>query len=76
MTTTTENQTAKTKQVPDFYIFENGPNQGQGGKPAGAAFRHKKGKGYTILVAGKRYAAFPPKQKAAVQPEATEGKGA
>ena len=73
MTTTTENQPAKTKQLPAFYIFENGPNQGQGGKPVGAAFPHKKGKGYTILVAGKRYAAFPPKAKAAVQPETTEG---
>ena len=73
MTTTTENQTAKTKQVPAFYIFENGA---QGGKPAGAAFPHKKGKGYTVLIGGKRYAAFPPKPKAAVQPPATEGKGA
>jgi len=72
MTTTTENQTAKTKQVPAFYIFENGTN-GQGGKPVGAAFPHKKGKGYTILVGGKRYAAFPPKPKADVQPAATEG---
>ena len=85
MTTTTENQTAKPKQVPDFYIFENGPNSAQGGKPAGAAFAHKKGKGYTLLVAGKRYSAFPPKAKTAeqpaqaepsVQPAATEGNGA
>jgi hypothetical protein len=76
MTTTTENPAAKTKQVPDFYIFENGANNGQGGKPAGAAFAHKKGKGFTVVVAGKRYAAFPPKPKAAVQPEVTEGKGA
>ena len=72
MTTTTENQTAKTKQVPAFYIFENGA---QGGKPAGAAFPHKKGKGFTILIGGKRYAAFPPKAKPA-QSEATEGEGA
>ena len=76
MTTTTENQPAKTKQVPDFYIFENKSNGEKGGKPAGAAFRHKAGKGYTLLIAGKRYAAFPPKAKAAVQPQATEGKGA
>jgi hypothetical protein len=44
--------------------------------PSGAAFAHKKGNGFTLLIAGKRYAAFPPKAKAAVQPEATEGKGA
>ena len=55
MTTTTENQTAKTKQVPDFYIFENGANGEKGGKPAGAAFRHKKGKGFTLLIGGKRF---------------------
>ena len=71
MTTTTENQTAKTKQVPDFYIFENGAN----GEPAGAAFLHKKGKGFTLPMAGKRYAAFPPKEKPA-QAEAPKAPGA
>jgi len=76
MTTTTETQTTKTKQVPDFYIFENGAKGEQGGKPAGAAFAHKTGKGFTLLIAGKRYAAFPPKAKATVQPQATEGKSA
>lgn len=76
MTTTTENQTAKTKQVPDFYIFENTANGEKSGKPAGAGFAHKKGNGFTLLIAGKRYAAFPPKAKAAVQPEETEGKSA
>jgi hypothetical protein len=75
MTTTTENQTAKTKQVPDFYIFENGATGEKGGKPAGAAFAHKKGKGFTLLIGGKRYAAFPPKAKPA-QAGATEEKGA
>ncbi len=65
MTTTTENQTAKAKQVPDFYIFENGADGAKGGKPAGAAFVHKKGTGFTLLIAGKRYAAFPPKAKTA-----------
>ena len=44
MTTTTENQTTKPKQVPDFYIFENQANGQKAGKPAGAAFVHKKGK--------------------------------
>ena len=75
MTTTTENQTAKTKQVPDFYIFENGAAGEKGGKHAGAAFLHKKGKGFTLLIGGKRYAAFPPKAKPA-QAEAPKGKGA
>ncbi|MEO8377068.1 MAG: hypothetical protein ABI579_05295 [Candidatus Sumerlaeota bacterium] len=78
MTTTTENQPAKAKQIPDFYIFENGAAGQKGGKPAGAAFVHKKGKGFTLLIAGKRYAAFPPKGKSAPATEqpATEGKGA
>ena len=75
MTTTTENQTTKTKQVPDFYIFENGANGEKSGKPAGAAFHHKKGKGFTLLIGSKRYAAFPPKEKS-VQPVATEGASA
>ncbi len=30
MKNTTENQTAKPKQVPDFYIFENGANGEKG----------------------------------------------
>ena len=82
---TTQTETTKEKQVPSFYIFENGPDKAKGGKPVGAAFSHKKGNGFTILVAGKRYAAFPPKTKAAgeaaevqppVQPDATQGSGA
>ena len=78
MTTTTETTTTKAKQAPDFYIFENADGQ-KGGKPAGAAFKHGKGNGFTLLLGGKRYAAFPPKAKsapAAEQPAATEGKGA
>jgi hypothetical protein len=75
MTTTTEE--TKTRQAPDFYIFENGPNGEKTGKPAGAAYVHKKGKGFTILMNGKRYAAFPPKAKAAQDLKATtEGKAA
>ena len=46
MTTTTETRTTKAKQAPDFYIFENGVDGAKGGKPAGAAFAHKKGKGF------------------------------
>lgn len=83
-TTQTATTTAKPKQVPSLYIFENGPNGEKGsGKPAGAAFLHKKGTGMTLLIGGKRYAAFPPKTKTAepaAQPAAvaaaTEGKGA
>ena len=67
MTTTTEKQTTKAKQVPDFFIFENADGQ-KGGKPAGAAFKHGKGNGFTLLLGGKRYAAFPPKTKSAEQP--------
>jgi hypothetical protein len=33
-----------------------------------SAFAHKKGKGFNLLIGGKRYAAFPPKSKTA-QPE-------
>ena len=73
MTTTTET-TTKTKQVPDFYIFENAGEGQQGGKPVGAGFAHKKGKGVTLLINGKRYAAFPPKAKAAA--EVIQGEGA
>lgn len=80
MTTTNETKTTKAKQVPDFYIFENGADGAKGGKPAGAAFAHKKGNGYTMLIGGKRYAAFPPKQKPAVeqpaQQPAAQGEGA
>lgn len=64
MTTTAEKPT-RTKQTPDFYIFESTAKDEKGGKPAGAAFLHKKGKGFTILIAGKRYAAFPRKAKTA-----------
>lgn len=75
MTTATETE-AKTRQVPDFYVFENAADGAKGGKPAGAAYAHKTGKGFTILMNGKRYAAFPPKAKTAPQPAAQEGKGA
>jgi hypothetical protein len=74
MTTTTQNQTARTKQAPDFYIFDSAA---KGGKPIGAAFAHKKGKGFTLLIDGKRYAAFPPKAKPAAEPrQQPEGESA
>jgi hypothetical protein len=77
---TTQTETTKEKQIPAFYIFDTIESNGmKENKRVGAAFAHKKGTGYSFLINGKRYAAFPPKPKAAaaaVQPEATEGKGA
>lgn len=75
---TTQTETTKEKQIPAFYIFESVETWGgKDNRRIGAAFPHKKGKGYTFLIAGKRYAAFPPKAKTAatVQPEATEQPG-
>ena len=64
MTTTTENQ---PKKIPDLYIFL----QGAGGENirAGAAFKHGKGDGLTVLIGNSRYVAFPPKSKSAAAPE-------
>ena len=76
MTTTTETKTAKAKQVPDFYIFDNGVDGTKSGKPVGSAFVHKKGIGFTVLIAGKRYAAFPPKTKTAQSEQPAQGEGA
>ena len=83
---TTQTETTKEKQIPAFYIFDTVESGGKKeNKRVGAAFAHKKGTGFTFLIAGKRYAAFPPKAKTAaqpaqvepsVQPEATEGEGA
>jgi hypothetical protein len=73
---TTQTETTKEKQIPAFYIFDTVEADGKkGNKRIGAAFPHKKGNGYTFLIAGKRYAAFPPKAKAAAQPETTEQPG-
>ncbi|HEV2349293.1 MAG TPA: hypothetical protein VG028_05535 [Terriglobia bacterium] len=77
---TPQTETTKEKQIPAFYIFDTLESDGKKeNKRVGAAFAHKKGTGYSFLINGKRYAAFPPKPKAVaatVQPEATEGKGA
>ena len=64
MTTATENQ---SKKIPDFYIFL----QGAGGENnrVGAAFKHGKGDGLTVLIGNSRYVAFPPKSKSAATPE-------
>ena len=66
---TTENQTTKTKQIPNFYIFEPVEGGEQKNKIVGSVFVHKKGGGQTILLNGKRYSAFAPKAKPAGQPE-------
>ena len=77
---TTQTETTKEKQIPAFYIFDTVESGGKKeNKRVGAAFAHKKGTGYSFLINGKRYAAFPPKTKTAaetVQPEATGGEGA
>ena len=63
---TTENETTKEKQAPAFYIFETVEIDGKKeNKRIGAAFAHKKGSGFNILINGKRYSAFPPKPKPA-----------
>ena len=72
MTTQTET-TKKEKQPVAFYIFDAVEADGKKeNKRVGAAFAHKKGNGYSFLINGKRYAAFPPKVKTAEQPAATE----
>jgi hypothetical protein len=72
---TRQTETTKKKQIPAFYIFDTVGSDGKKeSKRVGAAFAHKKGTGYSFLINGKRYAAFPPKAKAAVQTE--PGKGA
>ena len=77
---TTPTEPTKEKQIPAFYIFDTVESDGKKeNKRVGAAFAHKKGTGYSFLINGKRYPAFPPKAKPAaetVQPEATGEKGA
>lgn len=77
---TTQTETTKKKVIPAFYIFDIVESGGKKeNKRVGAAFAHKKGNGYSFLINGKRYAAFPPKVKTAaatVQPEATTGESA
>ena len=77
---TTQTETTKEKQAVAFYIFDTVETDGKKeNKRVGAAFAHKKGTGYSFLINGKRYAASPPKPKAAaatVQPAAIEGESA
>lgn len=77
---TTQTETTKEEQVPAFYIFDTVETDGKKeNKRIGAAFAHRKGNGFNLVINGKRYAAFPPKAKTAaesVQPEATGGEGA
>lgn len=52
--------TEKTEKVkPAFYIFA----QSEDGKTqqVGAAFAHKTGKGFNLVIGDKRYSAFPPR---------------
>jgi len=51
---------ASEKQKPAFYIFEQ-LDDGKT-KRIGAAFRHKTGNGYNLIINGMRFPAFPPKQ--------------
>ena len=63
---TTQNETTKEKQVLAYYIFDTVENDGKKEtKRIGAAFAHKKGKGFNLVIDGKRYSAFPPKAKTA-----------
>lgn len=77
---TTQTETTKEKQVPAFYIFDTVETDGKKeNKRIGAAFAHRKGNGFNLVINGKRYAAFPPKAKTvaeSVQPEAAGGEGA
>jgi hypothetical protein len=77
---TTENQTTKEKQVPNFYIFEAIEGGEKKNKIVGSIYLHKSGGGQSILLNGKRYAAFAPKAKPAAQAEQSvqpaEGEGA
>ena len=77
---TTQTETTKEKQTPAFYVFDTVETDGKKeSKRVGAAFAHKKGNGFNLLINGKRYSAFPPKPKTEAGPaqaEATEGKGA
>ena len=67
---TTENETPKEKQAPAFYIFDTVETDGQKEyKRIGAAFAHKKGNGFNVIINGKRFAAFPPKPKASAPQE-------
>jgi len=59
-------------KTPELYVFVDQGKDQQGGKPACAVFAHKKGRGITVLIDGKRYVAFPLKKSA--QPE--QGAGA
>jgi len=67
---TTKNETPKEKQVPAFYIFDTTEANGQKEyKRIGAAFAHKNGNGFNVIINGKRFAAFPPKLKTSATPE-------
>ena len=64
---TTENNNPTENNKPAFYIFA----QGEDGKDklVGSVFLHDKGKGFNIVIDGKRYKAHPPKPKPAATPK-------
>jgi len=63
MTNQTENQ---PKKKPAFYIFIQDAGKSE---YAGAAFRHKTGTGFNILIGKDSYVAFEPKSKSATTGE-------
>ena len=75
---TAHNETTKDKQTPAFYIFDSVEIDGKKeNRRIGAAFAHRTGSGFNLVINGKRYAAFSPKPKTAGDVVATtEGKGA
>lgn len=52
--------TTDNTNKPALYIFTQQDGQAQ---RIGAAFPHKKGNGFNLVISGQRYSAFPPKAK-------------
>ena len=58
MTNETQNQ---DKKIPSFYIFSK-DSEGNS-QLVGAAFKHSKGNGLSIVISEQQLVAFPPKPK-------------
>lgn len=58
---TNENENNKPKIIPSYYIFEKDAEGNS--RRIGAAFKHKNGGGFNIVIDKNRYTAFPPKPK-------------
>lgn len=54
--------TTDTANKPAFYIFVQQDGET---RRIGAAFRHKKGNGFNLVINNQRYTAFPPRAKTA-----------